>query len=122
MGADPATWIAIVPPGGRAIRLAGRIEPLRKITGAEVWVSGFGEHDGFQISRFEVRRVNGRDVDDGVVLVQGDRVSLRSSSGATRDIPNAPTALRGMSGARIWVTRPAVNQAPSYGVIEAERR
>jgi hypothetical protein len=121
MGADPATWVAIVPAGGRAIRLAGRVEPLRNMTGAEIWVSGFGEHDAFQISRFEVRRVNGREVDDGVVVVNGERVSLRSSAGTTRDVPNAPTALRGMSGARIWITRPAGNQAPSYGVIETAR-
>jgi hypothetical protein len=121
MGADPATWVAIVPAGGRAIRLAGRVEPLRKMTGAEIWVSGVGEHDAFQISRFEVRRVNGREVDDGVVVVRGEQVSLRSRAGVTRDIPHAPASLRGMPGARIWVTRPASNQAPSYGVIEARR-
>ncbi|MGH8638238.1 MAG: hypothetical protein ACREUZ_13980 [Burkholderiales bacterium] len=123
MGADPATWIALVPRGGRAVRLGGNVAPLRSLTGAEIWVSGGGEHDGFQVTRFEVRKVNGRDVDDGIVmLVQPDRLALRMRSGATRSIPNAPPALRALADARIWITRPVANQAPSYGVIEEPAR
>jgi hypothetical protein len=123
MGADPTTWIALVPAGGRAVRLGGNIAPLRNLTGAEIWVSGFGEHDSFQVSRFEVRKVSGRDVDDGIVLlVEPDRLALRMRSGATRAIPNAPPALRALADARVWITRPVADQAPSYGLIEQPAR
>jgi hypothetical protein len=122
MGADPATFIAIVPTGGRAVRLTGQTALLRRITGAEVWVSGSQERDGFQVARFEVRKVNGRAVDDGIVIAQPDRVAVQLRSGALRSVPDAPPALRGLAGARIWITRPVANQAPSYGVIDGPVR
>lgn len=119
MGADPTTWLAIVPRGGRAVRLAGRAEPLRNVTGAEVWVSGRHERgeNVFRVDVFEVRRVNGRQVDDGVVMVQGDDVRIRTRSGTTRTVPNAPPTMRGMPGARVWVTHPEPGRAPSFGVV-----
>jgi hypothetical protein len=38
-------------------------------------------------------------------------------SGAQRDVPYAPPALRELAGARIWVSRPVAGVAPSYGVV-----
>jgi hypothetical protein len=84
-------------------------------------VSGERQSDGFRVDAFEVRRVNGQLVDDGVVVVESDRVDIRMRTGARRAVPNAPTAMRGMAGARIWVTRPDANRAPSYGLIEPAR-
>jgi hypothetical protein len=118
VGADPATWLSLQPSGGAAaVKLTGSVDALRSIGGAEVWVSGARQSDGFRVDAFEVRRVNGQLVDDGVVVVEPDRVDIRMRTGARRAVPNAPTAMRGMAGARIWVTRPAANRAPSYGVI-----
>ena len=118
VGAEPATWLSLQPSGGAtAVKLSGGVNPLRSIGGAEVWVSGARQSDGFRVDAFEVRRVNGELVDDGVVVVEPDRVDIRMRTGARRAVPNAPTAMRGMAGARIWVTRPAANRAPSYGVI-----
>jgi hypothetical protein len=121
VGAEPATWLSLQPTGGAAIRLSGSVTALRSIGGAEVWVSGERQSDGFRVDAFEVRRVNGQLVDDGVVVVESDRVDIRMRTGARRAVPNAPTAMRGMAGARIWVTRPDANRAPSYGLIEPAR-
>jgi hypothetical protein len=115
-GADPATWIAIVPRPGRALRLEGKIDGFRSILGAQVWISGY-TNGGFNVEDFEVRSVNGQPVDDGVVVVELGRVAIRTRSGTTREVPNAPPALRALAGKRIWVSRPAANQAPSYGEI-----
>ena len=116
MGADPATWLAIVPRPGRELRLEGNIDALRSILGAQVWISGY-TNGGFNVEQFEVRAVNGKPVDDGVVVVESSGVAIKTRAGATRQIPNAPPALRALSGKRVWVTRPVANQAPSYGQI-----
>lgn len=119
-GADPATYMAVKPNSGSAsMRLTGDgATTLRAISNAEVWLSGARASDGFRVDAFEVRRANNQTVDDGIVSVSAAKVFLRTRSGAQREIPDAPPALMALSGARIWVTRPVANQAPSYGVIQ----
>jgi hypothetical protein len=120
VGADPMTWMAVQPAsGGASMRLSGAgAATLRAVTGAQVWLSGARQTDGFRVDTFEVRMANGKPVDDGVVGVDGNRISLRMRSGAQRDIPDAPAELRNLAGARIWVSRPVSNQVPSYGLIQ----
>lgn len=119
VGAEPATWLSLQPSGGgKALQLSGRVAGLRRVAGAEIWVLGDRQSDGFRVDAFEVRRVNGQPVDDGVIVVEPDRVDIRMRTGARRPVPNAPSTFRGMPGARVWVTRPDVERAPSYGVIE----
>jgi hypothetical protein len=119
VGADPATWMAVRPlSGGGSLRLSGTgAATLRSVSGAEIWLSGAREGNSFRVDAFEVRRVNGQPVDDGVVRVAGSTVVVRLRSGVEREVPNAPQALREHAGARIWVTRPVAGQAPSFGVI-----
>lgn len=117
VGADPATWLTIRPSGGRALRLGGDVAPLRSVIGAEVWLSGARTANGFDVERFEVRRVNGAPVVDGLLVVTGEKVWVRTRSGALHDIPDAPPVLRDLAGTRVWVTLAARNQAPSFGAI-----
>jgi hypothetical protein len=117
VGADPATWLTIRPSGARALRLAGDIEPLRRVIGAEIWVSGVRTGSGFDVERFEVRRVGGAAAIDGLLVVAGERVWVRTRSGALHDIPDPPAGLRELAGSRVWVALSARNQAPAYGVI-----
>jgi hypothetical protein len=120
VGADPMTWMSVQPAaGGASMRLSGTgATVLRGVTGAQVWLSGARQSDGFRVDAFEVRMANGKPVDDGVVSVDGSRVSLRMRSGQQREIPDAPAEMRNLAGARIWVSRPVTNQVPSYGVIQ----
>jgi hypothetical protein len=119
VGADPSTWMSVQPTGGgRPLRLSGdSAAVLRGVTGAEVWLSGATVSDGFRVDAFEIRKANGQVVDDGVVSVEQDKVSIRMRSGTQREVPYAPPALKALVGARIWVTRPVTNQAPTYGLI-----
>lgn len=120
VGADPATWMSLRPSsGGPSLRLSGDgMASIRAVNGTEVWVSGARQADGFRVDRFEVRKANGAPVDDGIVVVEQGKAHLRTRNGLRREIPDAPAQLLTMNGARIWITRPVANQAPSYGVIQ----
>ena len=122
VGADPATWLTIRPSGGRALRLRGDVASLRSVIGAEVWVAGVRTADGFDVERFEVRRVDGASVVDGLLVVTGEKVWVRTRAGALHDIPDAPTALRDLAGTRVWVALSPRGQAPSYGAISQPTR
>ena len=118
VGPDPVSWVAITVAGGAQVRLNGAAaELMRSVSGADVWVGGAQVAGGFRADAFEVRAVNDQPVDDGIVVVTPSGVAIRMRSGAQRDVPYAPPALRDMAGARIWVSRPVAGVAPSYGVI-----
>ena len=120
VGSDPTTWLVVQPQaGGKSMRLTGAlITVLRTVGGAVVWLSGEQDADEFRVDRFAVRMVNDQPVDDGIVVVSGENVSLRLATGESRIVPNAPSAMRAMPGARVWLTRPVPGTAPSFGVIE----
>ena len=118
VGADPSTWMSISIPGGASLRLIGdAVASLRSVGGTEVWISGKRQVDEFRVDAFEVRKANGVAVDDGTVSVEQGKAFLTTRAGVRREIPHAPPQLMSSNGARIWVTRPATNQEPTYGVI-----
>ena len=118
VGPDPMSYLAIVASEGRQTRIEGPLEPqMRGAAGTHVWAEGKRSATGFVPRAFEVRRADEQIVDDGIVVVSGGAVRIRMRSGAIREVPNPPTAMREMAGARIWVTKPVAGQAPTYGVI-----
>ena len=121
-GADPITFLAIVPAGGPQTRVSGnQLAMLSAVKGAEVWASGKKESAGFRVDTFVVRRANNQDVADGIVSVSGTKVIVRTGS-ATLRYADAPTELREAAGARVWITPPVAGQAPSFGVIRAAKQ
>ncbi len=56
-------------------------------------------------------------MDDGIVVAAASGVELRMRNGVTRPVPLATPALRGIAGARVWISRPVAGVTPSYGVI-----
>ena len=119
-GADPLTFIAITPTGGRQTRIAGgQLSLLSAVKGAEVWARGKREANGFRVDTFEVQRANNQAVADGIVSVSGTTVKVRTSSG-TLTYPDAPSPLRDAAGSRVWITPPIKGQAPSFGVIRGK--
>jgi hypothetical protein len=119
VGPDPGSWTGLALADGTQLRLIGvGAGPLGSVTGAQVWIAGARAANGFRVDAFEVRAVNDQPVDDGVVIVAATAVAIRMWSGTQRDVPYAPPALRDLAGARIWISRPVVGVAPSYGLIQ----
>ena len=118
-GADRGTYLAIIPASGALVRISGRqIAAIGKVLGADVWAHGRQDADGFVVDTFEVRRVNDRPAEDGIVSVAGTTVTVRTAR-TTLTYPDAPTALRDAAGARVWITPPVAGQSPSFGIIRA---
>ena len=121
-GFDPVTFLAITPTSGAQIRLSGsQIAALGNVKGADVWARGRQDADGFVVDTFEVRQVNDRPAEDGIVSVAGTTVTVRTAR-ATLTYPDAPTALRDAAGARVWITPPVAGQAPSFGIIRTSTK
>jgi hypothetical protein len=121
-GFDPVTFLAITPASGAQIRISGsQIAALGNVKGADVWAQGRQDADGFVVDTFEVRQVNDRPAEDGIVSVAGTTVTVRTAR-ATLTYPDAPTALRDAAGARVWITPPVAGQAPSFGIIRTSTK
>lgn len=82
----------------------------------EVRVVGQRESGALDVADFEVLRVGGQAVDDGHVLVAGNRILLETRDGRRFEIPDPPAQLRYLAGSRIWLHRPP-RAEPPFGVI-----
>jgi hypothetical protein len=124
VGSDPGTWLTVKVSGlDRSVTLTGSAaEPLRSVSGADVWMAGTRAGDRFHVSRFIVRRVNDLMVSDGVIRSHGARLVLELTGGGQSELPNPSRELFSLVGSRVWIAGGAAGQAPSYGVIgKAER-
>lgn len=132
VGAEPLTQVVLRPAaGGAEVVLLGNLIPeLRRVAGAEVWIAGRGAEEeagragtaapgarAFQVQRFEVRAVDGVPAVDGVLVVIGDVAYLRVPGGAELRIAHLPSALRGQSGARVWLSGRLDGDIEAFGVI-----
>jgi hypothetical protein len=118
VGSDPGTWITLQPAAQRAVSLGGRAaEPLRSVSGADVWVRGRAVEWYFEVTEFAVRAVDGQQTWDGVLRRNGQTLALELSEGGTAELRDPPQALYQYVGSRIWITRPVAGRGAAYGVI-----
>lgn len=103
----PATLLSAAPSDSAA---------LSRLGGVEVLVVGRRAANTFRVERFTALSVAGAPVVDGVVRDYGDRVVLETIRGPL-PLGNAPTGLRALSGARVWVGGPLATGPNSYGLI-----
>lgn len=87
----------------------------------EVWVIGRLEEGGggttFEVDDFEVLRVGSQPVDDGHLLVVGNRLMLVTRTGERRKVADPPAPLRYLAGSRVWVVRALPRPNPPFGII-----
>lgn len=120
--APDAQVMAIQTRDGTIVALGGQPSiAMRALANAgalvEAWVIGSRDGTTMEVDAFEVVRVGGQPVDDGVLTVSGNRVSLVTRTGERRIIDDAPAQLRYMAGSRIWIVRATPRPNPPYGII-----
>jgi hypothetical protein len=117
IGAEPARQV-VLQSGGTNIALSGMATGgLNRLVGTEVMVRGVKVTPrDIVVSDYLVRASGGVPAYDGILEADG---SLRLTDGSgVRRLPALPPALRGLTGARVWVAYRAGNtKAEAYGVI-----
>ena len=93
---------------------------LSRMGGVEVLAIGKRTPDHFRVARFVALNVAGSPVVDGFVRNDGGRLVLETADGLLA-LGNPPAALRGMVGARVWISGPLDTGPNSYGVIVRAR-
>jgi hypothetical protein len=83
----------------------------------EAWVIGRREGTTFEVDDFEVLRVGIQAVDDGHLLIVGNRLMLVTRSGERRAVADPPAPLRYLAGSRVWIVRSLPRPNPPYGII-----
>jgi len=93
---------------------------MQKLAGAEIVVRGVRVSPrDIVVSEYYIRAMNGVPAFDGVLEAGDDGYSLEMTDGSGRKRLSAiPASLRGLSGARVWVTVPQGTSTPlAFGQI-----
>ncbi|HEY7396553.1 MAG TPA: hypothetical protein VH559_16970 [Gemmatimonadaceae bacterium] len=93
---------------------------LTRLGGMEVETRGWLDESGMRVASFTAWSVSGSRVVDGIVRVNGDKVTLETAKGLVV-LGNPPNELRMMPGARVWVSGSLEKGPNSYGVIVPAR-
>lgn len=119
VGSEPGTSIVLEPAGGGApVTLEGERTVLERLSGIEVAVEGEPLPPGrFRVARVRVRAANGIPAVDGVLAREGGRDVLVMHDGTRRVVARLPEALRGRTGARIWLAGPLDGDIDAFGII-----
>jgi hypothetical protein len=123
VGSTPMTEVTIRPRGERPVTLVGgRVEQLRRLSGADVWVVGTRTAEGtLDVSRFAVRSVDGVAATDGMLTSDAGQLYLVTPDGHRHLVISPPPALREQVGARVWISGELAGTVVQFGVIQPRR-
>ena len=124
-GSEPAVMVTLRTESGRAVNLVGSLLPeLRRLTGAEITVSGVatGGRD-FSADSYEIRSIEGQRPLVGVVVERDGGVWLEGDE--TVRLVEVPARLRGQLGAKVWILGRRMEGGlypQTYGIIKPPDR
>lgn len=117
-GSEPGVVYVVVDAAARSTELEGDRALLERLAGLEVAVEGEAVAGvPFRVVRVAVRAVEGVAAVDGVLAREGGRDVLVMHDGTRRPVARLPQALRGRTGARVWLAGPLEGDIDSFGVI-----
>jgi hypothetical protein len=117
-GSEPGVTFVVVDAAGRHTPLDGDRTVLERLAGVEVAVEGEASAGlPFRVARVAVRAVEGVGAVDGVLARENGRDVLVMADGTRRTVGRLPDALRGRTGARVWLAGPLDDDIDSFGVI-----
>lgn len=117
-GSEPGVTYVVVDAAGRHTPLDGDRALLRRLDGVEVVVEGEAASGApFRVARVAVRAAEGVAAVDGVLAREEGRDVLVMHDGTRRVIARLPEALRGRTGARVWLAGPLDGDIDSFGVV-----
>ncbi|MCU0634107.1 MAG: hypothetical protein MUE41_04460 [Gemmatimonadaceae bacterium] len=105
VGTAPMTQVVVKLADGASITLNGMAaSDVGRLAGAEVVVRGVRTSPlELVVADYAVRRVDGADAADGMLIATADGLALLARDGTRRPVSNAPPALRAMVGSRVWI-------------------
>lgn len=122
IGSDPARQVVLRPLNSTVtIALSGMAtKGLARLEGTEMSVHGVKVSSrDIVVSAYFVRAVDGVPAFDGRLSGGAGGWYLELTEGGRKALPSVPTALRGLSGLRVWVAIPEGSRTvQSFGVIE----
>ncbi len=92
---------------------------LSTVVGAQIVVTGnLDGRGGLDVQRFEVLLVDGRKVNDGILVQTEDGYILQSISGAhEHQLVNLPESLKQLVNKRVWIAGLDEDQISAFGLI-----
>lgn len=122
IGSDPVRQVVLRPlSSSTTIALSGMAtKGLTRLEGTELVAYGVKVSSrDIVVSAYVVRAVDGVPAFDGRLKGGAGAWYLDLSEGGRKALPSVPTALRGLSGLRVWVAMPAGGTTiQSFGVID----
>jgi hypothetical protein len=95
-------------------------QALASVIGADVEIVGTSATEAMvEVRSFLVLRVNGTDVNDGVLEINEDGYALRLTTGGIRMVNDPPAELILHVGERVWLDQPDDGPPRAFGVIHS---
>jgi hypothetical protein len=118
-GSTPFTQVVVRPSPERAVRITGPLaNEIGIASGADVWVRGRRVNERtIEATEYAVRSVDGIPALTGRLAAEGDRLVLVTDDGRRHAIARPPEPLRGLIGARVWITGNPPTAVATYGVL-----
>lgn len=129
VGSEPGDALVLERSPRDMLALTGTgVTLLRAVEGLEVVVAGRLTTErltaaaprpipGFDVARFTVRAMDGREAHDGTLIARGGSYYLRTASGSELAVISPPAALLEHVGARVWIVGPRGEPPRTFGVI-----
>ena len=106
----------------RRVEVTGPLATLvGRVAGTEIAASGTLAGSRLEVSRFEVKSVDGEPAIDGTLRTEGGLLYIVTSSGTRTRIAAPPPPLTGKDGSRVWITGDPSKGVSSFGFIDPPR-